>query len=964
MKELTNKAQFRFMRNVALTAAAAFSLVFVSCHDYDHEIADLEDRLEMIESITIPGINQQIVNINNSITELQLVDQQLDIYIKNVEATAADLQKQLDATNAALAQTNADLATAKQEIAGVKANLASTATELKNEIANTATTLRNELLSLKSDLEVKLAAVNTELEALKAKDVELDGKIAALQNYVDNDLKKYIDAGDAAVKDWANATFETLTKQYQETQTEISSIKALIQKVNEDMAAMETRLNSKIDNDVNGAMTTLRAEIEALKANVESDYNAKLTALEQKLSESVTTVTDGYKAAVADAKTEITGAYTAAIASAITTSEAGMKVWVDSTLADGYYKKAEVDAQLALLDTLVNAKNDTLQNALNEAKADLQKQLDDQKTALDNAQASLTEAYKQAIEAAIATNNGIIEGKIADAANEVRTEVNTKLTVIDGKIADINAEIQKLWDAISEIKEKIASIEEQIANINKSIKDLGDMDKQLDGYIKDLQATAADLQKQLDDTNLKIDNVKKEMGDEIDALEQNLLSKLEATKNDIQKQIDDINNTITELQAKDAALEAKIDALKTYVENDLKNYIDAGDKKVEDWATATFATLVQYDAVQQDIAAIKVEIATINTNIATLKTELEKKIADDIKAAIDALRTELNADYVAKIQAAVADVTTAYTVAIAQAKTDIEAAYTAAISTAIATSEAGMKQWVNETLANGYYKAAEIDAMLAALKNEVSQDLDDVEQDILAKIAAQETALEKAKTDLTTAYTKAINDAITANNGVIDQKIKDAVDAAQAALQSQIDAINAALDALQKQVDELEKNFTNRIQSVSFVPQYSDGKVKMDYATRKSALDFLISPANLATTLKDAWDADNKVITAYVRYTSDPTTRAAGEIVQLDVTAVTADASGMISVSVAENSSKLLSTDFWKGDVEAVVYIQISDGNNNIISDMIPMIAHGYVSSAKDINGFGDGQTGSGQVLE
>lgn len=962
MKELTNKAQFRFMRNVALTAAAAFSLVFVSCHDYDHEIADLEDRLEMIESITIPGINQQIVNINNSITELQLVDQQLDTYIKNVEATAADLQKQLDATNAALAQTNADLATAKQEIAGVKADLASTATELKNEIANTATTLRNELLSLKSDLEVKLAAVNTELEALKAKDVELDGKIAALQNYVDNDLKKYIDAGDAANKVWATATFSTL-EQYQATQDEISSIKALIQKVNEDMAAMETRLNSKIDNDVNGAMTTLRAEIEALKANVESDYNAKLTALEQKLSESVTTVTDGYKAAVADAKTEITGAYTAAIASAITTSEAGMKVWVDSTLADGYYKKAEVDAQLAILDTLVNANNE-LQNALNEAKADLQKQLDDQKTALDNAQASLTEAYEKAIKEAIEKNKGIIEGRIADAANEVRREVNTKLTVIDGKIADINAEIQKLWDAISEIKEKIASIEEQIANINKSIKDLGDMDKQLDGYIKDLQATAADLQKQLDDTNLKIDNVKKEMGDSIDALEQNLLSKLEATKNDIQKQIDDINNTIAALQAKDAALEAKIDALKTYVENDLKNYIDAGDKKVEDWATATFATLVQYDAVQQDIAAIKVEIATINTNIATLKTELEKKIADDIKAAIDALRTELNADYVAKIQAAVADVTTAYSAAIAQAKTDIEAAYTAAISTAIATSEAGMKQWVNETLANGYYKAAEIDAMLAALKNEVSQDLDDVEQDLLAKIAAQETALEKAKTDLTTAYTKAINDAITANNGVIDQKIKDAVDAAQAALQSQIDAINAALDALQKQVDELEKNFTNRIQSVSFVPKYSDGKVKMDYATRKSALDFLISPANLAATLKDAWDADNKVITAYVRYTSDPTTRAAGEIVQLDVTAVTADASGMISVSVAENSSMLLSTDFWKGDVEAVVYIQISDGNNNIVSNMIPMIAHGYVSSAKDINGFGDGQTGSGQVLE
>ena len=38
---------------------------------------------------------------------------------------------------------------------------------------------------------------------------------------------------------------------------------------------------------------------------------------------------------------------------------------------------------------------------------------------------------------------GVCTEKIADAANAVRTEVNTKLTVVDGKIADINAEIQK-----------------------------------------------------------------------------------------------------------------------------------------------------------------------------------------------------------------------------------------------------------------------------------------------------------------------------------------------------------------------------------------------------------------------------------------------------------------------------------------------------------------------------------------
>ena len=952
MKKMTKKTidvLFGTMRNCTLVVAAVFAMVFASCHDYDHEIADLEDRLEMIESITIPDINQQITNINNSITELQNVDVQLNNYIQKVEATAADLQQQLNATNEALRQTNADLAAAKAELNG--------------KIDDTANKLRDELASTKADIEAKLAVVNAELASLKAKDTELDGKIAALQAYVDNDLKKYIDDADASNKAWTTATFSTL-EQYEATQKAISEINALIQKVNNDMAALETRVNTKIDTDVNNALATLRAEIAALKTELQGDYAAKLDVLDKKLTQSVADVTTGYTTAVATAKSEITNAYTAAIASAITTSETGMKTWVDSTLADGYYKKAEVEAQLAVLDSLVNTKNDTLQNALTTTKAELQSKLDEQKAALEKAQADLTEAYKQAITAAIETNNGIIEGKIADAANAVRTEVNTKLTVVDGKIADINAEIQKLWNEISNIKDKIATIEEQIENIKTSIKGLEDMDKQLDSYIKSLQTTAADLQNQLDATNTKIDQVKQQLGDEIDALEQNLLTQLEATKQAIEAEIATINGTITTLKNKDTELEGKINDLKSYVENELKDYIDSADEANKAWANATFATLAQYDAMQTEISTIKSDIININNSIAALKSELETKIATDIQAAIDALRTELNADYVAKIQAAVNDVTAAYTSAIAAAKTDIEAAYTAAIASAISTSEASMKLWVNEQLANGYYTAAEVDALLAQMKTEISGDLSDVEADLNAKITAQQNALAAAKTELTNAYTQAITDAINANNGVVDQKIEDAVNAAKAELQTKIDAINTALDALKAQLDELQKNFLNRIQSVSFVPEYSDGKVKMDYTTRKSALDFLISPANLAATLKSAWDADNNVITAYVRYTSDPTTRAAGDIVELNVTAVAADATGMLTVSVAENTANPLSADFWKGSVEAVVYIQISDGNNNIVSNMIPMIAHGYVSSSKSINGFEEGQSDSGLVTE
>ena len=175
-----------------------------SCKDIKLDLQDSKDRLDVLEGTTITTINEQITAINQSITDLQSMVEALDGYIKTLEATAADLQKQINDANA--------------EIAKVES-------ELGEEITALGQSLLNELNSAKESIQAELSAINKTLEELKAADTALDKKIADLRTYVDTEL--------ASTKDWANATFSTLT-QYEQTQTEISGIKASIEQINAD----------------------------------------------------------------------------------------------------------------------------------------------------------------------------------------------------------------------------------------------------------------------------------------------------------------------------------------------------------------------------------------------------------------------------------------------------------------------------------------------------------------------------------------------------------------------------------------------------------------------------------------------------------------------------------------------------------------------------------------------------------
>ena len=353
---------------------------------------------DKVNSVTeqVNTVSGQITAINGSIDELKAADTELNGYIDALETAVAKCESDLAAINAKI-------------------------TELEESLdgAEYATTVLAQLNTLKTATESDIATLKTDVAALKAKDTELANKITALETTV----------ATLASKDWANATFATL-EQYTSVQTEISGIKTSISSVNASITALETKLNNKIATDITAAIDDLSAELS-------DDYVAKITA-------ATNNITTAYTGAIATAKTEITNAYTAAISSAIATSEASMKAWVNSTLADGYYTIAQIDAKIETLEA---------------DDADLSADISALETALANAKTELTNKYTAAITQAINDNNGVIDTQIANAIATAKSELNASITAIELRVATLETKVEEHNDKIAELETRINCLE-------------------------------------------------------------------------------------------------------------------------------------------------------------------------------------------------------------------------------------------------------------------------------------------------------------------------------------------------------------------------------------------------------------------------------------------------------------------------------------------------------------------------
>ncbi len=492
----------------------------------------------------------------------------------------------------------------------------------------------------------------------------------------------------------------------------------------------------------------------------------------------------------------------------------------------------------------------------------------------------------------------------------------------DNQIATIESQIVSVNSSISNFEKADADLKEMIANLQKTA---GKFEKTISENGESISALKTGLEKAVEDLKNSDRADKEYVLDSLGKAKAMLLALLESEKTELNGKLTSINNTISYLQKKDADLEKKI--------TDLRIYIDKELKETKDWANATFMTLDQYNAIVDQLGGIEGEIAGLKTSMTNLETRLTEKYSKDLKTASDEVKSRLGEEVDGlndRIDKVVSDITKAYTDAIATFREEMEKWWNESLKKAIDDSEASMKSWVNSTL-DGYWTIARTKDSLKALNDDIENQLEAQKKllnDLISENAGDITALEdrlkkvnddlkaladrfpvftsdlnKAKEDLTIAYKKAIEDAITDFKGVFEATIKARVDAAydsftkafstkEAEMRRVMASINSDLASLD--FAGLISSFDSVMQSLSFVPTSDDGSVILSYNVEslEKTIDVSleIRPERLLSSIGAA------DVSAYALLTK--TRASVGDEVALKVQRITKAKNGVLNVRI------------------------------------------------------------------
>ena len=516
----------------------------------------------------------------------------------------------------------------------------------------------------------------------------------------------------------------------------------------------------------------------------------------------------------------------------------------------------------------------------------------------------------------------------------------------DNQIATIESQIVSVNSSISNFEKADADLKEMIANLQKTA---GKFEKTISENGESISALKTGLEKAVEDLKNSDRADKEYVLDSLGKAKAMLLALLESEKTELNGKLTSINNTISYLQKKDAELEKKI--------TDLRIYIDKELKETKDWANATFMTLDQYNAIVDQLGGIEGEIAGLKTSMTNLETRLTEKYSKDLKTASDGVKSRLGEEIDGlndRIDKVVSDITKAYTDAIATFREEMEKWWNESLKKAIDDSEASMKSWVNSTL-DGYWTIARTKDSLKALNDDIENQLEAQKKllnDLISENAGDITALEdrlkkvnddlkaladrfpvftsdlnKAKEDLTTAYKKAIEDAITDFKGVFEATIKARVDAAydsftkafstkEAEMRRVMASINSDLASLD--FAGLITSFDSVMQSLAFVPTSDDGSVILSYNVEslEKTIDVSleIRPERLLSSIGSA------DVSAYALLTK--TRASVGDEVALKVQRITKAKNGVLNVRIEPG---VLLDDFIAGRVSAGFRVVVRD---------------------------------------
>lgn len=508
-------------------------------------------------------------------------------------------------------------------------------------------------------------------------------------------------------------------------------------------------------------------------------------------------------------------------------------------------------------DEDIQAVNDRIDNLLSgeiePLKADLAAAVTDLEGAIESAVATINATHKADVEALRAAD-AELDGKIA-AANTAIANLAAALEAAEGDIASLQGQMTDALAAIEAAEEAIAALNGEVDGLKAKDAELAAELAELTGVVSQLRTELVEM---IEANKAAIEENAGNIAENaaaIEALEQNLADHI-AAFTEYQTVVD---TKIAALEARVAAAEAAIKkleeetipAMKAQIETNKalseKNAADIA-KHAEEFAAYQAAVQATFDELVAADEALNTLIATLRADFESFKTTVEGELAKAFEA-IAANATEIAA-VKADLEATKIDL---------QAKID---ATNANLSNLAAQLE-GVEAYIMHQMKEGF------DAVYAKLAEDyknLNSQIDTVNSDLQNFKSRIEKALALAVQDLQTLIING-DDAVmkTVNQLAFDLRAESekAIAEAKKALQDNIDALDKKVEEYKAAADELFADhqaqidaLLGRVQSLVFVPEYTDGMATIDWAKYgnsfvegKSELTYSVYPAECASAM-------------------------------------------------------------------------------------------------------------------
>ena len=523
----------------------------------------------------------------------------------------------------------------------------------------------------------KINNLTQEINSLKAQDAALESAL----NTAKSELTATIEAAAQGAKDYADvqaaaaqvAAIEASKANIEEArkllQAGIDDANAAIEKLNSQVATQAEQIDGLLSADaaLQTAINTANGEIEVAKSMAEAAQNAA-----DQNAEALKQVAENLATAKSELESQI--------------SVLGDKI--DGAIEDIAKNKADVEAQLATVNSLISSNTEAIE-ALKNTDSELLGKITentekltamaDELALVDSKLAANLEAAKAYTDTEIAALKVALTGDIEAVRSELASAV-TRIGAVEEKIEGINEAIeslkgedQKLNDALNSLSEKvdlnIEATNSEIAKIYGKIEALEGTVGTHTTQISDLQATAQKLQDDLATVTITANEAKENlaqlqakfeayvesnvqaMADLKEELNSNLNTAIaelgETLRDELQVEVGKLNTTIGELQTKDTELQKQIDALKTQIgaiSGDqsvvglIDEKIEAVNEKINNLTENEIADLTSrisvaeneinniYQELAQNSAAIGQAINAFNNELSNLYSVLSKQL--------------------------------------------------------------------------------------------------------------------------------------------------------------------------------------------------------------------------------------------------------------------------------------------------------------------------------------------------